>query len=382
MAFDFSITPEQQSMLDAVDRFLARRLPPQAVRKRDEARMPPYDLLPDLAALGILGLVVPPAWGGLGQDWQTLSLVQERLAGHAYFVGSIVNRVVGFGLMTMLTHGSQAQRARWIAPLVEGRGLLALALTESQAGTDAGAVRTRAVADGDGWRLHGRKVWISDADWASGLLVVARTDASRRGSKGLSVFVVPRDSPGIAMTPLPKVGNHAMPSWDIAFDDVRVDADALLGPLHAGMAVLGSTLHYSRASLAATCLGCAQSVLQMTLAHVRERQQFGHPLGDFQVVRHRLADMQMRVDQTRLIVRHLAWLIAIGQPCEREASQAKVIATETLQELSNQAMQLFASQGYSVDSDIQRIWRDARLYTFGEGTNEVQRDLIARRIGL
>ncbi len=382
MAFDFSPTAEQQAMLDAVDRYLAHRLPAQEVRRRDAEHVPPYDLLPELAELGVLGLVAPTAWGGLGQDWVSLSLVQERLAGHAYFVGSIVNRVVGFGLMTMLAHGSPAQQARWIPPLVQGRGLLALALTESQAGSDAGAVRTRAVLEGDGWRLRGRKVWISDADGAMALLVAARTDPERRGSRGLSMFIVPRDAPGIAMTPLPKVGNNAMPGWDIALDDVRVGADALLGPLNEGMPVLGATLHYSRASLAATCLGCAQAVLRMTLAHVRERQQFGRPLGDFQVIRHRLADMQMRVDQTRWVVRHLAWLIATGQPCSREASQAKVIATETLQDLSNQAMQLFASAGYSAESDIQRIWRDARLYTFGEGTNEVQRDLIARQLGL
>ncbi len=382
MAFDFSISADQQAMLDAVDRFLAHRLPALEVRRRDAEHVPPYDLLPALAELGVLGLVAPTAWGGLGQDWVTLSLVQERLAAHAYFVGSIVNRVVGFGLMTMLAHGSPAQQARWIPPLVQGRGLLALALTESQAGSDAGAVRTRAVPDAHGWRLNGRKVWISDADAAMALLVVARTDPSQKGSRGLGMFIVPREAPGISMTPLPKVGNHAMPGWDIAFDDVQVGADALLGAPDAGMRVLGATLHYSRASLAATCLGCAQAVLGMTLSHVRERRQFGRPLGDFQVVRHRLADMQMRVDQTRWIVRHLAWLIATGRACSREASQAKVIATETLQALSNEAMQLFASAGYSADSDIQRIWRDARLDTFGEGTNEVQRDLIARQMGL
>lgn len=382
MAFDFSLTPEQQAMLEAVDRFLARRLPPEEVRRRDAQHLPPYDLLPDLAALGVLGLVAPPSWGGLGQDWVTLSLVQERLAAHAYFAGSIVNRVVGFGLMTMLGHGSPAQQRRWIPPLVEGRGLIALALTESQVGSDVGAVQTRAVPDGEGWRIQGRKVWISDADGAMALLVVARTDPQRRGTRGLSVFIVPRDTAGLSMTALPKVGNHAMPSWDIGLDEVRVPAEALLGPLHEGMAVLGATLHFSRASLAATCLGCAQSVVDQTVAHVRERRQFGQALADFQVVRHRLVDMQMRVDALRWVVRHLAWLIASGQPCAREASQAKVQATETLQDLSAQAMQLFASQGYAADSDIQRIWRDARLYTFGEGTNEVQRDLIARHLGL
>ena len=379
---DFAISAEQQSMLDAVDRFLAQRLPPEEVRRRDAAHQPPYDLLPELGAMGVLGMVAPPQWGGLGLDWVSLALVQERLAQHAYFVGSIVNRVVGFGLMTMLRNGSAAQQQRWIPPLVQGTGLMALALTEGHAGSDAGAVETRAIPDAAGWRLRGRKIWISDADQAMALLVVARTDPDRRGSRGLSMFIVPRASEGLSMTPLPKVGNNAMPSWDIGFDDVLVPQDALLGPLNEGFSVLGSTLHYSRASLATTCVGSAQAVVNLCLAHLRDRHQFGRALSEFQVLRHRVADMQMRVDQARWIVRHLAWLIATGQPCALEASQAKVIATETLQALSNDAMQMFASQGYSAESDVQRIWRDARLYTFGEGTNEVQRDLIARHLGL
>lgn len=369
-------------MLDAVDRFLAQRLPPEEVRRRDAAHQPPYDLLPELGAMGVLGMVAPPQWGGMGLDWVSLALVQERLAQHAYFVGSIVNRVVGFGLMTMLRNGSAAQQQRWIPPLVQGTGLMALALTEGNAGSDAGAVETRAIPDAAGWRLRGRKIWISDADQAMALLVVARTDPDRRGSRGLSMFIVPRASEGLSMTPLPKVGNNAMPSWDTGFDDVLVPQDALLGPLNEGFSVLGSTLHYSRASLATTCVGSAQAVVNLCLAHLRDRHQFGRALSEFQVLRHRVADMQMRVDQARWIVRHLAWLIATGQPCAREASQAKVIATETLQALSNDAMQMFASQGYSAESDVQRIWRDARLYTFGEGTNEVQRDLIARHLGL
>lgn len=379
---DFAISAEQQSMLDAVDRFLAQRLPPEEVRRRDAAHQPPYDLLPELGAMGVLGMVAPPQWGGLGLDWVSLALVQERLAQHAYFVGSIVNRVVGFGLMTMLRNGSAAQQQLWIPPLVQGTGVMALALTEGHAGSDAGAVETRAIPDAAGWRLRGRKIWISDADQAMALLVVARTDPDRRGSRGLSMFIVPRASEGLSMTPLPKVGNNAMPSWDIGFDDVLVPQDALLGPLNEGFSVLGSTLHYSRASLATTCVGSAQAVVNLCLAHLRDRHQFGRALSEFQVLRHRVADMQMRVDQARWIVRHLAWLIATGQPCALEASQAKVIATETLQALSNDAMQMFASQGYSAESDVQRIWRDARLYTFGEGANEVQRDLIARHLGL
>jgi alkylation response protein AidB-like acyl-CoA dehydrogenase len=379
---DFSITAEQRALLDAVERFLERRLPLAEVRRRDTVHQPPYDLLPELGQMGILGMVVPTQWGGSGLDWVTLSLVQERLAQHAYFVGSIVNRVVGFGLMTLLRNGSPVQQKRWIPPLVQGQGFMALALTEDVAGSDAGAVQTRALAVSGGWRLRGRKIWISDADQAMALLVVARTDPERPGSRGLSMFIVPRSSNGLKMTVLPKVGNNSMPSWDVSLDDVVVSDDALLGQLHDGFSVLGSTLHFSRASLAATALGSAQSLVDLCIAHVRERRQFGRALAEFQVLRHRIADMQMRVDQTRWVVRHLAWLIATGQSCAREASQAKVIATETLQSLSNEAMQIFASQGYSSESDVQRIWRDARLYTFGEGTNEVQRDLIARHLGL
>ena len=379
---NFAISDDQQQLLNAVDRFLDQRLPIEEVRRRDAAHQPPYDLLPDLGAMGILGLVAPSQWGGMGLDWITLSLIQERLAERAYFAGSIVNRVVGFGLMTLLRNGSPGQQTRWIPPLVQGREMMALALTESTAGSDAGALQTRAIPAPGGWLLRGRKIWISDAHQAMALLVPARTHPEHRGSRGVSMFIVPREAQGISMTVIPKVGNHAMPSWDVGFDDVFVPEDALLGQLDQGFAVLGSTLAYSRASLAATCLGSAQSLVKLCIAHVRERRQFGRPLSEFQVLRHRIADMQMRVDQTRWIVRHLAWLIATGQPSAREACQAKVIASETLQALSQDAMQIHASAGYASDSDVQRIWRDARLYTFGEGTNELQRDLIARSLGL
>lgn len=379
---DFSITNDQKAMLDAVDHYLQTKLPLSEIRRRDFDHVTPYDILPDLGQLGVLGLVAPEKWNGLNQDWLTLSLIQEGAAQHAYFVGSIINRVVGFGLMTLLNNGTHAQQSIWIPKLIRGEGVMSLALTEPSAGSDAGALITRASPQGDGWCINGRKTWISDADGALALLVPARTDPESKGHRGISMFIVPRNTPGIAMTRLPKIGNNAMPSWDISFDDVWVSRDSLLGELHQGFKVLGSTLHYSRASLAATCTGCAQSIIDMTIAHIKERHQFGHPLADFQVVRHRIADMQMRVDQSRLTVRHLAWLISTQQDCRREASQAKVIATETLQDLASQSMQLFASYGYSTESDIQRIWRDSRLYTFGEGANEVHRDLIAKQLGL
>jgi alkylation response protein AidB-like acyl-CoA dehydrogenase len=379
---DFAPTDEQNAMVAAVGAFLDRRLPAEEVRRRDRERTPPYDLLPEMAGLGLFRLPAPADYGGLAQPWTTVALVQEELGRRAYFAASIFNRVVGFGVQSLLAYGSQAQRRDLLPALLDGRALLALALTEPEAGSDAASARMRARKVEGGWRLTGRKTWISDADGASHLITLARAQDPRGGDLGLTVFLVPRHSAGLAMTILPKVGNNAMPSFDIGYDEVLVPDDMVMGEVGRGFAHILSTLHYSRASLAATVTGCAQAAVDLAIAHVRERVQFGRPLAALQSVRHHIADMQMRVDQARLVVRHLAWLIARGEPARREASQAKVIATETLQFVTDHGMQLMGGAGYSADSDMQRYWRDARLYSFGEGANEIHRDLIAKDLGL
>lgn len=379
---NFEITDSQRMILDTVDRFMARHMPPEEARRRDREHTPPYDLLPAMGEAGLLGLAIPEPFGGSGQDWMTVSLVQERLARHAYAVGSIFNRVVGFGAMSLLSYGSEEQKAAFLTRIVAGKCLFALALTEPQAGSDAAAIITRAEASSDGWIVNGRKTWISDALGADFLLTAVRTQRGSKGSEGISMLLIPRDAPGVSMSPLAKVGNNCMPSWDIGFEDVLAPRSALMGAEGKGFAHLMSTLHFSRASMAATVAGCAQAAVDCALAHARERHQFGRPLGAFQVLRHRLADMQMRVDATRLVVRHLAWLISEGKACRREAAQAKVMATECLQFVTDHGMQILASAGYAIESDMQRYWRDARLYSFGEGSNEIQRDIIARELGL
>ena len=379
---DFALTDEQQQMLRAVSAFLDRRLPPEEVRRRDREHEPPYDLLPDMAALGLFRLAVPVEYGGLAQPWTSVALIQELLGRRAYMAASIFNRVVGFGVQSLLAFGGEEQRRKILPALMDGRALLALALTEAEAGSDAAAIRTRAERLDGGWRLNGRKAWISDARGASHLIVVARTKPEGGPDGAITIFLVPRESPGITMTALPKIGNNAMPSWDIGFQDVLLSDDAVMGEVGRGFRNVLSTLHYSRASMAATVTGCAQAVVDLALAHAKQRVQFGRPIGAFQTIRHRLADMQMRVDQARLTTYHLSWLISQGQSARREAAQAKVIATEALQFVADHGMQIMASAGYSAESDMQRYWRDARLYSFGEGGNEIQRDLIARELGL
>jgi alkylation response protein AidB-like acyl-CoA dehydrogenase len=373
---------EQAQILASVETFLARAMPPEEIRRRDAQHVPPYDLLAEMGRAGFFALAVPVAHGGLGADWHTVALVQERLGRHAYMAASIFNRVVGFGLMSVLTYGSEDQRRALLPRLMAGEAFCALALTEPQAGSDAAALRTRAVRHAGGWRISGRKTWISDAQGARWLILPARTGPEREGHRGISLFLVPTDAPGIAMTPLPKIGNNCMPSFDIGLDDVEVGQDALLGEEGRGFAHLMSTLHFSRASMAATVTGAAEAALQLALGHARDRIQFGQPIGQFQSVAHRLADLRTRVDLSRLLVAHLARLIAQGAPCRREAAQAKIVATETLRDVTDAGMQIMASAGYAAGSDMQRLWRDSRLYTFGEGANEVLRDSIARDLGL
>jgi alkylation response protein AidB-like acyl-CoA dehydrogenase len=376
------VTEEQAQILASVDTFLARRLPPAEIRRRDAAHVPPYDLLPEMGQAGLFALAVPVAEGGLGADWATVALVQERLGEHAYMAASIFNRVVGFGLASVRGYGSATQRAALLPPLMAGKAFCALALTEPQAGSDAAAIRTHATRHAGGWRLNGRKTWISDARQARWLILPARTGLETEGPRGISLFLVPSDAAGIAMAPLPKIGNNCMPSFDIGLQDVDLPEDALLGEEGRGFAQLMSTLHYSRASMAATVTGAAEAALRIALAHAQDRVQFGRPISQFQAIAHRLVDMRMRVDQSRLMVRHLAQLIDQGAPCRREAAQAKIIATETLRDVADVGMQILASAGYSAESDMQRLWRDSRLYTFGEGANEVLRDSIARDLGL
>ncbi|MCX7686151.1 MAG: acyl-CoA/acyl-ACP dehydrogenase [Acetobacteraceae bacterium] len=376
------MTPDQAAILDSVGAFLARHLPPEEVRRRDAAHIPPYDLLPEMGRLGLFALAVPESAGGLGAGWRTVALVQERLGAGAYCAASIFNRVVGFGLVPLLTYGSERQRGELVPLLLAGEAFCALALTEPEAGSDAAAIRTRAERVAGGWRLHGRKSWISDAKAARWLVVAARSGPERAGPRGVSLFLVPSDAPGVAMTPLPKIGNNCMPCFDIALDGVTVSEDALMGEEGRGFAQLMATLHVSRASMAAAVTGAAEAAVGIALAHAKGRVQFGRPLGALQAVAHRLADMRIRVDLSRLMVRHLAGLIEDGLPCRREAAEAKVVATETLRDVTEAGMQILASAGYAAESDMQRLWRDARLYTFGEGANEVLRDAIARDMGL
>ena len=205
----------------------------------------------------------------------------------------------------------------------------------------------------------------------------------RRGSrKSFVALLIPRDAPGVAMTSIAKVGNNCMPSWDIGFDDVVVPEDLRLGEAGRGFETITGTLRYSRISLSAIILGSAQAALDLAVSHAQERVQFGQSIGDFQVIRHRLVDMKVELIKARLMVYELARAVDADEPCEELAAMTKIVATDMFQFITHHGMQIMASAGYASESPMQRYWRDSRLYTFGEGANEIQREIVAREMGL
>lgn len=377
---EFGFSEDQVAILRTVDQLVDRHLPMDAQRQHDANHQPPYHLLPVLGEAGLLALPFDAGDGGIGAGWDSVACVQNRLGRRAWMLGSLMNRAIGFGGMSLVTYGAPRHRAL-MGRLVRGELLFALALTEPQAGSDAAAIATRAEPVDDGYRLTGHKTWISDAEQADFLVTVARRPGTE-GHTGISLFLVPKGTPGITFTPIPKIGNNCLPTFEISFDGAIVGKDALMGEADNGFAHLMSTLHYARAGMAAAVSGYAQFAVDLAVEHARTRQQFGRTLGRFQALSHRLVDMQLRVDQARLMAFELAWRIREGLPCAQQAAAAKVVATETLKYVTEEGMQIMASAAYAAESDMARIWRDARLYSFGEGSNEIQRNIIAREMGL
>ena len=377
---DFSISHDQQAILDSVTKLLQNNLTPLDQRDFDQKGSAPYHIMADLADLGLFGMPFPEQYGGTNVEWGTIAMVQHAMGKTAYMAASLLNRSIGFGGMPILMFGSSDQKENILPKIINGEALFALALSEPGAGLDANAIISRAtpMASG-GWQLNGNKIWVSDAKAASFIVIACKTEDSE-GSDGISLFLTPPDTKGISMTPMNKVGTHWMPSFSLSLDNVILPETAILGEPNNGFKQLMTVLHYARAGMAASVSGLAQRAVDIAIDHSIERHQFGKPIAANQVIRHRLVDMQMRVNQSRLTAFYLAWKIANGLECKTEASEAKIIATEALNFVTDAGMQILAGAGYDNDSEMQRIWRDARLYTFGEGSNEIQRNIIAKEI--
>ena len=343
----------------------------------------PTDVIRDLGDLGVLGMGVPEADGGLGASTVVFALVLEELAAAwpSLAVGVSVNSGIVAG--SIVRHGTREQRARWLPRLMDGSGLGAFALTEAASGSDAAALQSTARRDGDGWALTGRKQFITNARYAPLVITFARVGAAEEGRPhaGITAFIVPTDAPGVSLGPRErKMGLHASDTSAFVLEEVRLGADALLGDVGRGFAIALAGLDGGRIGIAAQSIGIARAAIDRAVAYARERRQFGRPIAEFQAIRFALARARTDVDAARLLALRAAWLRDQGCPFTREASMAKLFASEAAQRVTHQALQVFGGYGYLRDYAVERYARDARATTIYEGTSEVQRMVIARSL--
>jgi hypothetical protein len=372
-------TPEQDMIRDALRTFARERLAPFAAEWDREHRFP-KEALQELAGLGAMGMVVPEEWGGAGLDYVSLVLALEEIAAGDGATSTIVSVQNSLACGITLKYGSEQHKERYLRRLASGEWLGCFCLTEPQAGSDASALRCRAVRDGEHWVINGTKQFITSGQHAQLALVFAVTDPAA-GKKGISCFLVPTDTPGYVVARLEdKMGQHASDTATIVFEDCRVPADHLLGREGEGYKIALSNLEAGRIGIAAQSVGMARAALEAAVKYARERESFGVPIIEHQAVAFRLADMATQVEAARELTLHAAVLKDAGRPCLKEASMAKLFASTMAERVCSDAIQIHGGYGYVSDFPVERIYRDVRVCQIYEGASDIQRLVIARAV--
>jgi alkylation response protein AidB-like acyl-CoA dehydrogenase len=377
---DFGLSDIQIMMRDAAQAFARERLKPKSA-EWDKSGEHPIDIIREMGQQGFYGLTVPEALGGVDAGYLTLALVVEEIAkgdGAMSTITSVMNSVV---CGPLLGFGSQQQKEEWLVPLASGDKLGAFCLSEPQAGSDAAALKTRAVKTDTGWLLNGSKQFITNGAIADLAIVFAVTDPAA-GKKGISAFLVPTHLPGYNVTRVEdKMGQRASDTAQLTFTDLALPAGALLGKEGQGYGIALGNLEGGRIGIAAQCLGMAQAAHEVACAYARERISFGEPLMNHQAVSFRLADMATNIEAARQLVWHAARLKDAGVPCLREAAMAKLFASEMAERVCSDALQTLGGYGYLSDFPLEQIARDVRVTKIYEGTSDIQKLLIVRSIG-
>ena len=372
------LSQEQQMIRDSVRAFAAERLAPNAARW-DRDCFFPRDALKEMGAMGVFGVTIPEQWGGAGLDYVSLSLTLEEIAagdGATSTIASVQTLVCNI----FNGYASDAQKSSFLKPLAQGRLLGCFCLTEPHTGSDAGAITTRAARQGDHYVLNGVKQFITSGKNAGVAVVFAVTDKAA-GKKGISAIIVPTDTTGYIVTRIEeKLGQHASDTAQIAFENCRVPVSNLLGAEGAGYRIALSNLEGGRICIAAQSVGMARAAFEAALKYAHERSTFGKPIIEHQAVNFRLADMATQIEAARQLVWHAAALRDAGRPCLKEASMAKLFASEMVEKVCSDAIQIHGGYGYLVDFPVERIYRDARVCQIYEGASDIQRMVIGRAL--
>jgi alkylation response protein AidB-like acyl-CoA dehydrogenase len=376
---DLDLTPEHELVRQTVREFAEKRVAPVAEELDRESRFP-YELVGELAELGLMGMPIPEAYGGGGTDTVSYAIAIEELTRVDSSVAITVAAHTSLGTMPIYQFGSEEQRREWLPQLASGEKLAAFGLTEANAGSDAGNTGTRAELRDGQWIVNGSKIFITNAgtDISACVTITART-----GDDEISNIIVPNGTPGYEISPpMHKLGWHASDTRELSFRDVAVPEGNLLGPRGEGFRQFLEILDGGRISVAAMGVGLAQGAYDQAYGYAQQRQQFGKPIARFQAVQFKLADMATEIEAGRNLVYRAAWLKDQGRPFAREAAMAKLFTGEMSNRAVNWALQIHGGYGYTEEFPIARFYRDQKILEIGEGTNEVQRMVIARHLGL
>ncbi|SEN05081.1 acyl-CoA dehydrogenase [Lihuaxuella thermophila] len=377
---NFDLTQEQTMIRKLMRDFAEGEVAPGA-DERDRTKRFPKEIFDKMAELNLMGLPFPEEYGGGGADTISFAIAVEELSRVCASTGITYSAHISLGCAPLYLFGTEEQKQKYLVPLCEGKTLGSFGLTEPNAGSDAGGTKTRAVKDGDGWVINGSKCFITNASYAKFLALTAAT-GNMGNVREITAFIVPTDAPGFRVIDnYVKMGLHSSNTTELILENVRVTDQEILGEIGKGFRQFLITLDGGRIGIGAMAVGIAQGAYELALKYAKERVQFGQSISKFQAIQHKLADMHMQIELARTYVYKAAWLKDQGRKFTKEASICKLYASEVAMNVCNQAVQIHGGWGYMHDYKVERFFRDAKLTEIGEGTSEIQRNIIAREIG-
>jgi alkylation response protein AidB-like acyl-CoA dehydrogenase len=378
---DYSFTPEQETLRHHLNELLDTVCPPQYAERCDRDGTPPREAYRALAEHGWFGLAIPGEYGGSGGSPIELAILLEEAGRHFEELAMWLFRTLTYGGYAVALHGTRAQKEAILPRVRAGELSFCFGLTEPHSGSDAAALTTRAKPIEGGYSISGQKVFTSGMDISDYCLLVTRTADGPRKQQGITNFLVDTKLPGIEVRKIDTLGQRAIGTTQVFYSDVRVPASAVLGAVDEGWSAVDAYLWYERLCLSAARTGAATAAFDYALAYAKERKQFGRTIGSFQAISHKLADMKLMLDVSRMLVYRFAWLLAEGKATRHDAAVLKLYTGETYKTVSDLGLQILGGYGYCTEYPMERFFRDSRLAVIGGGTSEIQRNIIARGLG-
>ena len=377
---DFELTEDQRALQDVIRRFVEKEMPKQQIAAWDKKGEFPDNLLDRMVDIGLMGASVPKQYGGTGGGVVEEVIILEEIARHSSTIAMAYGMDICFGAVTIERHGSQEQRDWFLPRLVAGQCHFALSMTEPDGGTDIlGAMKTTARREGDDYVINGAKVYTTGLNIASHIFVVALTGRDEsKASHGLTVFLIPKDTPGVTYRKIDKLGSWFLHSYEVVYQDVRVPASCVIGRPDKGWHAIIDTLNNERIFIAAVCAGLGRGALEDAIQYARDRKAFGRSIGQFQAVQHQLADSLVELDLAQLCTYKAAWMQDQGKDCSVQAASAKYYASEAAFRTTDRGMRVLAGAGFTMEYHMQRYYRDIRQLVFAPVTNEMSKNFIAQ----